>query len=103
MTSSLELYAYKVIPKNYKAISLDIWISHKTATDTSVVEVYEKFWDNTNPVSKGSLNCSGATAAVYSLNFTDISASNDNMIMIHLDPFGNTTHILGAKIYITEI
>ena len=67
------------------------------------VTVYEKFWDNTTPVSKGTLACTGSTSALYQLNFTDITADGDNMVMIHVDPSGNTMHLLGAKIYITEV
>ena len=102
-SSSIDLYAYKVIPKGYKATSLDIWINMKLSSDTTDVTVYEKFWDNTTPVSKGTLACTGSTSALYQLNFTDITADGDNMVMIHVDPSGNTMHLLGAKIYITEV
>tara|TARA_B100000131_G_scaffold315142_1_gene353091 strand:- start:472 stop:1863 length:1392 start_codon:yes stop_codon:yes gene_type:complete len=104
MSSYLELFAYKELPKGYKATSIDIWVNHKLAADSSTLEVYEKFWNNTAPVSKGSVTMTGnAGSALYQLNFTDITASGSNMIMLRIDPANTIAKFLGAKIYITEV
>jgi len=103
MSSYLELWAFKQIPKGYKATSLDIWLSHKLSADNTEIVVWEKYWNNTAPVNRGSVNCTGNIGyALYQLDFTDITSSADNMIALQLDPAGNTTQILGAKIYIEE-
>tara|TARA_B100000131_G_scaffold312594_1_gene346862 strand:- start:418 stop:1800 length:1383 start_codon:yes stop_codon:yes gene_type:complete len=104
MSSYLDLFAYKELPKGYKATSIDIWVNHKLSSDSSTIEVFEKFWDNTAPSSKGSLAMTGNSgSALYQLNFTDITASGDNMIMLRIDPANTIAKFLGAKIYITEV
>ena len=104
MSSFLELFAYKELPKGYKATSIDIWMNHKLATDSTTIEVYEKFWNNTAPSSKGSLAMTGtAGSALYQLDFTDITATGSNMIMLRIDPANTIAKFLGAKIYITEV
>ena len=34
---------------------------------------------------------------------TDIDSDDDSMIMLHFEPASTLTHIMGVKIYITEI
>jgi hypothetical protein len=92
--SASELYAFIAIPTGYKATYVQVYAS---ASTTSAVEI-KQFNQTTGAISnEGSGDFNAA------VNFTDISSSTTNNIVIKLIPASFITVIYGADITIAAI